>query len=83
MHKYKNTTPFPLVLESNNGPRFIKPNEEFDSNEEISVPGVTKLNAINDKDLFRTNEDPKPIPEVAGTPISLLLSQFQSRFGIK
>lgn len=83
MPKYKNTTPFPLVLESKSGPRFIKPNEEFESIEVLNVPGIQELSKVKDEDLFRTKEDPKPIPEVAGTPINLLLSQFQSRFGTK
>lgn len=81
MNTYKNDSPFPVILDLKGGRKILKPKEEFKTEEEVNVPGITRVGFVKEEALKEFPSKPAPNKQV---PVETLLQTlFNSRFGSK
>ena len=81
MHKYKNKNLFAVVLELSSGRKEIAAHQEFETLDELAIPGIIKLHHYVEK------HEPKQDIPAFGNPTKIDLSteltkRFSSRFGM-
>jgi hypothetical protein len=79
MNKYKNTTPYPVIIEGKSGRLLIAPGQTVETEETISVRGIVKEVLVQsiDKQIVDFTEEPKK------DLITDLTKRFNKRFGVK
>jgi hypothetical protein len=80
MNKYKNTTPYPMILECASGRILIAPGQTIETEEIITVQGIVKevpVQSISREDKAILNS-PKQVDIVTD-----LTKRFNKRFGVK
>jgi hypothetical protein len=85
MHKYRNKNPFSVVLDLSSGRKSVGSNQEFETLDEVTVPGIVKLSSTVEKQETKT--EAKQNGPVFGSSNKIdisteLTKRFQSRFGI-